>query len=157
MPIDREAIERVIGLLAEANAGEIEIEDGETTIRVVRSIGTAAPGEPRSVEVDDADEQMQTPVATEPVAPVVEEDRRLEYVTAGLVGLFHRGGGPDDEPIVEIGDEVSEGQVVATIEALRKVTDVVAPCDGVIDQFFAEDGDAVHYGDRLFAVRPQEA
>lgn len=158
MPIDREAVERVIGLLADSDAAEIEIEDGDLFVRVAR--GEACPEPPAAPEPVPAEEVMQTvepPLATEP-APASEIDGpALEYVTAGLVGLFHRGGEPDGDPMVEVGDEVREGQVVASIEALRKFTDVVSNCGGTVEEFFVEDGEVVQYGDRLFAIRPEEA
>ena len=160
MPIDREAVERVIGLLAESSAGEIEIADGETEVRVVRGGAPAMPVETGPVEAETpevaAEESVEASASDVPEARSADPTGALEYVTAGLVGLFHRGKAPDDEPIVEVGDEISKGQVVATIEALRKVTEVTAPCDGVIEEFFVADGEAVQYGDRIIAVRPEE-
>ena len=162
MPIDREAVERVLGLLAETDAAEIEIEDGETAIRVARSAPesggvVASVGSELSTVEEVLETAEPTPAATEPVVVSEQDARSLEYVTAGLVGLFHRGPNPGDEPIVEVGDEVKEGQVVASIEALRKVTDVAAPIEGIIDEFFVVDGEAVQYGDRILAIRPREA
>ncbi len=156
MPIDREAVQKVIDLLSESSAGELEIEDGESTIRVVRGAGTVAPAQPEPVEAEDTGVITEAPVSVEPDPGATEPEQQLEYVTAGLVGLFHRGRQPDEEPIVEEGDEVAAGQVVATIEALRNVTDVVASCDGTVEEFLVADGAPVQYGDRLFSIRPQE-
>lgn len=150
MSIDREAVQRVIDLLAETGAAEIEIEDGDMTVRVVRGSAGVTAADPEQIEVTESD---GTPVPTEPADPVAETEEQVEYVTAGLVGLFHRGRAPDEQPMAQVGEEVEEGQVIATIEALRKLTDVVAPCDGVIEEFLVADGEAVQYGDRLFGVR----
>lgn len=157
MAIDRDAVQRVIDLLAASQAAEIEIEDGETTIRVARR--SAAPSvAPRAEPVEPAAEggEEQGPGPVEVTEIPAERVEPIEYVTAGLVGLFHRGRAPDDEPIVQEGDEIAAGQVIGTIEALRKLTDVVAPCDGVIDEILVDDGESVQFGDRLFAIRVKE-
>jgi acetyl-CoA carboxylase biotin carboxyl carrier protein len=155
MAIDRDAVQRVIDLLAASPAAEIEIEDGETIIRVLRRPTPPEPvAEPGKPTIEATDEHGPGPVEA---AEIPEEPAaKPEYVTAGLVGLFHHGSAPDDEPMVSEGDEVNAGQVIGTIEALRKLTDVVAPCDGIIEEVLVEDGGPVQFGDRLFAVRPNE-
>ncbi|MGC9316861.1 MAG: acetyl-CoA carboxylase biotin carboxyl carrier protein [Armatimonadota bacterium] len=155
MRIDREAVERVIDLLADSDAGEIEIEDGETLIRVSRK--PSAREVPSALEAE-GQETLEAPRdATEPEEAAAESGARIEYVTAGLVGLFHRGRAPDEPPIVQVGDEVSAGQVIGTIEALRKLTDVVSPYDGEVTEVLIDDGEGVQYGDRLFGIRVEEA
>ncbi len=155
MGIDRDAVRRVIDLLAESQAAEIEIEDDDMLIRVARQPDApdAVPAEAPETAVE-APEPAPPPVESEEAAPEPVAD--LEYVTAGLVGLFHRGRAPDDEPIVSVGDEVVAGQVIGTIEALRKLTDVVAPSDGVIEDILVDDGESVQFGDELFAIRSEE-
>jgi biotin carboxyl carrier protein len=158
MPIDRDAVLRVIDLLAESQAAEIEIEDEDSTIRVLRAPAPSEPPPPPAEPGGPADESAaeEGPGPVE-VAEIPEEPAgELEYVTAGLVGLFHRGSAPDDEPIAQEGDEVSAGQVIGTIEALRKLTDVIAPCDGVVEEILVDDGESVQFGDRLFAIRSEE-
>lgn len=157
MAIDRDAVQRVIDLLAASQAAEVEVEDDETMIRVVRRPAppeAAPPAESEEPTVQIGDQQAPGPVEVAEIPGEPTGDVR--YVTAGLVGLFHRGRSPDDQPIVTDGDEVTSGQVIATIEALRKLTDVVAPCDGVIDEVLVDDGESVQFGDRLFAIRSEE-
>lgn len=158
MAIDRDAVQRVIDLLTGSQAAEIEVEDGETGIRVLRA-PTPAPepeavAEPRESSVELAEEHGPGPLEAEEIPE--EPAGRVEYVTAGLVGLFHHGRSPDDEPMVAEGDEVAAGQVIGTIEALRKLTDVIAPVDGVIEELLVADGESVQFGDRLFAIRVEE-
>ena len=154
MAIDRDAVQRVIDLLAGSRAAEIEIEDGETTVRVVRRALAAAPAaESLRPAAEVAEEHGPGPL--EAAETPHERAPEFTYVTAGLVGLFHHGRTPEDEPIVNLGDEVFAGQVIATIEALRKLTDVVAPCDGVIEEILVDDGESVQFGDRLFAIAPE--
>ncbi len=149
MQIDREAVQRVIGLLGESDAGEIEVREGELRVRVRRSAIMAAPG---AAAARAGEEGAAAVEAAQGADMAAGAEPRLEYVTAGLVGLFHHGRSPDDEPMVSVGDEVTKGQVIGTIEALRKLTDVIAPVDGVIAQVLVDDGEPVQYGDRLFAI-----
>jgi len=150
MQIDREAVQRVIALLGESEAGEIEVRDGEMRVRVRRSAIMAAPAPNAPLAPGDAGAAVAGHAAH---AAVAGAEPAVEYVTAGLVGLFHHGRSPDDEPMVSVGDQVAQGQVIGTIEALRKLTDVIAPADGVIAQVLVDDGEPVQYGDRLFAIQ----
>ena len=153
MAIDRDAVQRVVDLLAASRAAEIEIEDEESLIRVARGAVAAPVPDETPAAVEPGEEAGTAPVEA---SATDEAGAEVQYVTAGLVGLFHRGRTPDDEPIVSVGDEVVAGQVIGTIEALRKLTDVVAPCEGVIDEVLVDDGESVQFGDRLFVIRPEE-
>lgn len=148
MAIDRDAVERVIELLNESGVGEIEVRSGDLTVRVARAAAT-----PEAAEQGPSADEQPGEMAQGGAEEAPEAAGEIEYVTAGLVGLFHAGRAPDEVPIVTVGDEVEEGQVIGTIEALRKLTDVVAPCDGVLAEVLVDDGEAVQYGDRLFAIR----
>ncbi len=153
MAIDRDAVQRVIDLLGASQAAEIEIEEGEDSIRVLRSVGMAAPAATGVAEVAEsaAEEHGPGPLEAEEIAEQPAGGTVL--VSAGLVGFFHRGRGPEEPPIVSVGDKVSSGQVIGTIEALRKLTDVVAPVAGVVDEVLVDDGESVQFGDKLFAIR----
>ncbi len=147
MKLDRDAVRRVIGLLKQSAAEELALQDGDTYVRARRpGHGTAAPAE--------AGAGTEAEPGAEPV--VIQSQARLHTVKAGLVGLFHRGKGPDTEPLVEVGDRVSEGQVIGTIEALRKLTDVVCDADGELVEVLQEDGQPVEYGQPLFSLRVEE-
>ncbi len=150
MPLDRDVVRRVLDLLAQSSVGEIEIADGDVSVRAQRRPITTAP-------VPTAAGPVLEEGAAAPTEAVVERsavaEGPVEYVTAGLVGLFHHGRVHDSAPLVSVGDQVTRGQVIGTIEALRKLTDVVATCTGVIVEVLVDDGEPVQYGDRLFAIR----
>lgn len=155
MAIDRDSVQRVIDLLNASQAAEIEIEDESGSVRVLRRPVAPAPAAPVAAEAEALDGAAEEHGPGPLEAEQIPEDAAagLSYVSAGLVGLFHRGRGPEEPPIVEVGENVSAGQVIGTIEALRKLTDVVAPVAGVLDEVLVDDGEAVQFGDRLFAIR----
>ena len=150
MRLDREAVRRVIGLLKESAAEELAVQDGDTYVRARRTAARVATS-------------AQAPTATDGrviVAPQGGAEAGpeapglcLHVVKAAMVGLFHRGRDFDSAPLVEVGDRVTEGQVIGTIEALRKLTDVVCDVDGQVVEVLHEDGEPVQYGQPLFAIR----
>lgn len=140
--MDRERILKLNEMLKASCAAELEVREGDTRVRIRRvppapptpPCGTGAVGESAAAEVDPL--------------------RDATIVTAHIVGLFHRGSGPGEKPLVQSGDEVSEGQCIGTIEALRNVTEVICPVAGTVAGVVAEDGAAVQFGDPLLAIRP---
>jgi len=75
-------------------------------------------------------------------------------VKARLVGTFHLNQEGDEQPAVECGAQVTEGQVIGSVEALGKWTDVVSPVSGQVVEIVPEDNSPVQYGDVLVRVRP---
>lgn len=156
MSLDREAVQRVVDLLKDSTAQELEVDDGEVSVRVRRTVAAAAPVAIAAPETDAA--LAQPTLAPEALAggdadadPL--DDAPVSYIMAKKVGLFHWGAGPDAEPLVTVGTQVSADQVVATVEALRKLTEVTSPFDGEIVETLVDDGESVQYGQKLFAVR----
>lgn len=157
MPLDRDAVRRVIGLLRESGAAELEIGEDDWSVRVrhrdAETVLVEAP--PAATEPEPQDPALATAAAQDPLGQAESEEAPQSFIVARMVGLFHRGAGPAEggEPLVEVGDSVAEGQVVATIEALRKLTEVTSPVAGEITEVLVEDGEPVQYGQELFAVK----
>jgi acetyl-CoA carboxylase biotin carboxyl carrier protein len=90
-------------------------------------------------------------------APVLEpasEDMDLAIVKSPIVGTFYRASEPAAPPFVETGGKVKKGQVLCIIEAMKLMNEINAECDGEIVKVYVENGQAVQYGERLFAIRP---
>ena len=156
MPLDREAVQRVVDLLKDSTAQELEVDDGEVSVRVRRAGMVVAPAVMAAPEADAALAQPAfevEPLADRDAPEDGSDDAPVSYIVARMVGLFHWGAGPDAEPLVVVGAQVSKDQVVATIEALRKLTEVTSPFDGEIVETLVDDGEPVQYGQKLFAVR----
>ena len=89
-----------------------------------------------------------------PVLPAANEDVDLAIVKAPIVGTFYRSAKPGAKPFVEIGQTVKKGQVLGIIEAIKVINQINAECDGDIVTVYVENGQAVQYGERLFAIQP---
>ena len=90
-------------------------------------------------------------------APVLEpasEDMDLAIVKSPIVGTFYRSTEPGAPAFVEPGQTVKKGHVLCIIEAMKLMNEINAECDGEIVKVYVENGQAVQYGERLFAIRP---
>ncbi len=142
--MDRQRILELIKLLKNSAATELEVEQDGLCVRIARQPPVAAEAPPAEAEPAEA------------VAAPAAARRGDITVHAHVVGVFYRGQGPDQPPLAEVGDEVSEGQPIGTIEALGKLIAVTAPADGVIEEFPVEDGQRVEYGTILARLRRSE-
>ena len=82
------------------------------------------------------------------------EDIDLAIVKSPIVGTFYRSSEPGAKPFVEVGQTVKKGQVLCIIEAMKLMNEINAECDGEIVKVYVENGQAVQYGERLFAIKP---
>ncbi|MEN6301759.1 MAG: biotin/lipoyl-containing protein [Armatimonadia bacterium] len=146
MTIDRERVLELLEVLKGSSAGEISVKEGDTTIRLMRMVT------PVVAEAPEAPVAAPT-AATGKAAggPEMSPEGRVT-VKARVVGLFYRGKLPGGEPLVQVGDQVKEGQALGSVEVLRKPTEVVSPVSGTVVEVLAEDGHGVQYGDTLFVI-----
>ncbi len=135
--------------LAGTEFHEVDLRVGGARLRVARGpAATVAAAVP--------------PATAAPLAPAAPVDAGsadaaasgLEIVTAPMVGTFYRRPRPDAEPFVAVGDRVRKGQVLCIIEAMKLMNNIEAEHSGEIVEILPEDGSAVQFGDRLFAIRP---
>jgi acetyl-CoA carboxylase biotin carboxyl carrier protein len=85
---------------------------------------------------------------------VASEDVDLAIIKSPIVGTFYRAPDPEAKPFTDVGQMVKAGQVLCIIEAMKLMNEINAECDGEVVKVYVENGRAVHYGERLFAIRP---
>jgi acetyl-CoA carboxylase biotin carboxyl carrier protein len=85
-----------------------------------------------------------------PEAPAGED---LAIVTSPIVGTFYRASEPGAAPLVDVGETVKKGQVLCIIEAMKLMNEIDSEHDGEVVSIYVENGQAVQYGERLFAIR----
>jgi acetyl-CoA carboxylase biotin carboxyl carrier protein len=91
--------------------------------------------------------------ASAPPAPEAEEGTELAIVKSPIVGTFYRSAEPGAQPFVAVGDSVNKGQVLCIIEAMKLMNEIDSEYDGEVVNIYVENGQAVQYGERLFAIR----
>jgi len=83
-----------------------------------------------------------------------EDELELAVVKSPIVGTFYRAAEPGAKPYADVGDVVKKGQVMCIIEAMKLMNEINAEIDGEVIKVYVENGQAVQYGERLFAIKP---
>ena len=127
-------------------------QSGLTTLKVTRKDFSLELG--KNVTVAAAPMASVVGVSTIPtpeaMADLVEEGT---FVTAPLVGTFYAASAPGEEPYVKPGQKVQKGDVLCLVEAMKTMNEIKAPCDCVVEEVLAQDGDLVSYGQTLIRYR----
>jgi len=145
--MDIRKIKKLIELLEESGVSEIEIHEGEESVRISRHL-QAAPAAPVVVA------SVGVPEKSTPLSPevAVEDEIKGHVVSSPMVGTFYRAASPGVKPFVDIGQRVSMGDTLCIIEAMKILNQIEADKSGVISAILAENGQPVEYGQPMFAI-----
>jgi acetyl-CoA carboxylase biotin carboxyl carrier protein len=150
-----EDIREVLALVKEHDLAELEIERYGLKIRV-RKAGPQISVMPPAVTFAPgaAPVAVSAPSATAPAATPIDGDGvDLAVIKSPIVGTFYRSPEPGANSFVEVGDVVKKGQVLCIIEAMKLMNEIESDCDGEIAAIYVDNGRAVQFGERLFAVK----
>ncbi|MBP7614078.1 MAG: acetyl-CoA carboxylase biotin carboxyl carrier protein, partial [Steroidobacteraceae bacterium] len=145
-------VKKLIELLEESGIAEIEIKEGEESVRISRmSSGAAAQHLIAAPLVAPAMAASPPPAAA---APAIAPPRKSNefVVTAPMVGTFYASSSPGAKAFVEIGDEVKIGQVLCIIEAMKMMNQIESDKAGRITSVMAQNGEPVEFGQPLFTI-----
>lgn len=149
---EREAfrlIEDMLQLMEARGLVELELEQQGMRIRLKKA--SQAPG---AQVVEYVAGVPQPPSGPPPAKPLDESERRV-VIKSPMVGTFYRAAAPDAPPFVEVGHEISPGQVVCIIEAMKYMNEIKSDVAGRLVEIFVENGDPVEFGQPLFALEPR--
>lgn len=149
--MDIRKIKKLIELLEESNVAELEIKEGEETVRISRGGTTtvAAPAPVQPVAVATAPAPAPAPVATEAPAPATPAGHT---VNSPMVGTFYRASSPGSAPFVEVGQSVKAGDAICIIEAMKMMNQIECDKTGVIEAILVEDGQPVEFDQPLVSI-----
>jgi biotin carboxyl carrier protein len=147
--VDLERIEELIDLMRRSGVTQLSLELPDCKVSITRA-GEPAPevGAPAAAAPAAAVRAPEAALASAPGEPIV--------VTSPVVGLFRNGSGSQSRGALAVGNRVTRGMLLATIEAMKVPNEVRSPVDGVVSAVFVEDGATVEYGQRLFVIEPEE-
>lgn len=154
--MDIRKIKKLIELLEESGVAEIEIHEGEESVRISR-YGQSAPVAAAPVAYAAAPAPQAAPVPAVADAPVAVS-KEEPVVAAGhqvispMVGTFYTSPTPGAKPFVEVGQRVNVGDTLCIIEAMKILNQIEADKTGVIVSVNAENGQPVEYGETLFVI-----
>jgi acetyl-CoA carboxylase biotin carboxyl carrier protein len=149
--MDIRKVKKLIELLDESGIAEIEITEGEESVRISRyAPGASVAAAPVAAAPVAA---PATPAAAPAAAPVPEvtEDDGFE-VTAPMVGTFYAASSPGAAPYIQVGDRVNEGDTLCIIEAMKMMNQIEADVSGVVKSIRIQNGEPVEFGQVLFVI-----
>lgn len=154
--MDIRKIKKLIELVEESGIAELEISEGEESVRISRAMMPQAMPVMQQAYPAPMIPQPQMPAVTQtqPVttaAPVTEEISG-HIVRSPMVGTFYRTPNPDAKPFVDIGHSVSVGDTLCIVEAMKMMNQIEADKAGVIKAILAENGQPVEFDEPLFVI-----
>ena len=149
--MDIRKIKKLIDLIQESDVAEIEIKEGEESVRISRASATA----PVMVAAPAAAPQaVAAPVAATPAveeAPVAANNT-ANAVKSPMVGTFYRSSSPESASFIEVGQTVAAGDVICIIEAMKMFNQIEADRSGTVKAILVENGHAVEFGEPLVII-----
>ena len=150
--MDLRKLKKLIDLVQESGISELEVNEGEERVRIVKYPGTPVI-HPSSMPIVAPPMSGPPAGAPSPVAPAPagdEDDRKT--VKAPMVGTFYRAASPGAQPFVEVGQAVKVGDTLCIIEAMKLMNEIESDLAGTIQAILVENGQPVEYGQPLFVV-----
>ena len=154
--MDIRKVKKLIELLEESQVAEIEIHEGEESVRISRQAHYPAQAPAIYQAAPAAMPAAQTPAApaAPAPAPAAEEPATPEghHVTSPMVGTFYEAPSPGAKPFVEVGQQVNAGDTLCIIEAMKMLNQIEADKSGVIKARLVDNGQPVEFGQALFVI-----
>jgi len=150
--MDIRKVKKLIELLEESDISELEIKEGEESVRISRNSGT--------VQYASAPTPAAAPAAPAPApeadssasAPPASEEPSGHVVKSPMVGTFYRSPSPGSPAFVEVGKHVKVGDPICIIEAMKMMNQIEADKSGVIEAILVEDGEPVEFDQPLVTI-----
>jgi len=149
LQVDKALIRELSELLDETNLTEIELSEGNRSVRVSRA-ATATVAAPMASPAGAA--PAAAPAAAAAPAPAVDAAEDAGAVYSPMVGTVYLAPEPSAANFVKVGDTVAEGQTLLIIEAMKVMNQIPAPHAGTVKRILVEDAQPVEYGDILVLV-----
>ncbi|VEI57250.1 biotin carboxyl carrier protein of acetyl-CoA carboxylase [Pasteurella multocida] len=153
--MDIRKIKKLIELVEESGIMELEISEGEESVRINR--GSVAPA---AVQYSVPVQAAPAPVAATPVgaptvasAPAVSaEEMSGHAIRSPMVGTFYRSPSPEAKPFIEVGQTVKVGDALCIVEAMKMMNRIEADKAGVVKAILINDGEAVEFDQKLIII-----
>ena len=145
--MDLRKIKKLMELLEESGIAEIEVKEGEESIKLSRNT--------QAVQniINPPVETNQTITAIDNVKDKSKELPDGDIITSPMVGTFYRSASPESKPFVEKGQKVSKGDTLCILEAMKMMNQVNAETGGTIIDILVDDAEPVEFGQPLFVIK----
>ena len=150
--MDIRKVKKLIEMLENSNLEEIEIQEGEESVRLVKSNGNLSnTSATQSIEIpqnstpSDSLEESQS-------EGLKEETEEGNFITSPMVGTFYASASPGAKPFINVGDLIAEGDVVCIVEAMKMMNEIKSEFSGKVVSIKVENSEPVEYGQALFEI-----
>lgn len=154
--MDIRKVKKLIELLEESNIDEIEIKEGEESVRISRNgaaaLASAAAMPVAPVAAPAAPAAVSAPLAAASAPEPAAEALNGHVVTSPMVGTFYRSPSPSSPSFVEVGQHVKVGDVICIVEAMKMMNQIEADKAGVVEAILVENGQPVEFDQPLVTI-----
>ena len=150
--MDIRKVKKLIELLEESNLSEIEVTEGEDSVRITRSLNQRQELQPVQYNVPKTEQQQ--PSSPQPSTTPTDSKPSGHQVKSPMVGTFYASPAPDSPSFVSKGKKVSAGDILCIIEAMKTFNEIEAEISGKIVKVLVDDASPVDYDQPLFMVEP---
>jgi acetyl-CoA carboxylase biotin carboxyl carrier protein len=148
--MDIRKVKKLIELLEESNINELEITEGEESVRISRGVPVAAYAAPAPLAPAPVTAAQPAPVAAAPAA--APDELAGHVVRSPMVGTYYSSPAPGSPVFVEPGKAVKVGDVLCIVEAMKMMNQIEADKAGTIGAILVEDGEPIEYDQPLFTI-----
>ena len=151
--MDIRKIKKLIELVEESGIAELEISEGEESVRISRNFSGQVSVAPQMM-MQPAQVQQAAPVAAavQAAAPAADAAPSGHLMRSPMVGSFYRSSSPEAKPFVEVGQHVNVGDTLCIVEAMKMMNQIESDKAGVIKAILVENGQAVEFDEPLFII-----
>ena len=145
--MDIRKIKTLIEMLEASNLNEIEVSQGEESVRISKSSGEIKVLQDSNIGINNEPQSINKIDNNQ-----IENEIKGNQVTSPIVGTFYRKPSPDTEPFVKVGDIVNKGDVLCIIEAMKMMNEIKSEFDGKISSIEVDDGQPVEFGQTIIVI-----
>ena len=150
--MDIRKVKKLIEMLEESNLNEIEIKEGEESVKLVKAQVSSIKEQIVS-SVNEAPKISSTENQDQKNSEMEKEEQiQVKTVDSPMVGTFYGAPNPGADDFVSVGDKISEGDVLCIIEAMKMMNEVKSDFSGTVKQVLVENAEPVEFGQALFVV-----
>lgn len=152
--MDIRKVKKLIELLEESGIGEIEIKEGEESVRISRGVSGSPAAAPSHAGAPPPVPPLTAPAPSAAAAEPESQGAKAEghVVKSPMVGTFYRSPSPSSPAFVEVGKTVKAGDVLCIVEAMKMMNQIEADASGTIEAVLVENGEPVEFDQPLFSI-----
>ena len=147
--MDIRKVKKLIEMLESSKLEEIEIHEGEESVRLVKNKTETLVT--HQVQPNQLDKVVESSEQSQKSDSLIENSEG-EVITSPMVGTFYAAASPGAKPFISVGDEIQEGDVVCIVEAMKMMNEIKSDYSGKVVSVLAENSEPVEFGQALFVI-----